>query len=424
MITLSETRWGRLLALAALYSAQGLPFGLFTIAIPSWMATQHYTAADVGSFIAVVSLPWSAKLIVAPLMDRFTFLAMGYRRPWILGAQFGLVLAFLAFGLIPDELIWLSIVGTIANTFAATQDVAVDGMAIDILPESDRAKANGFMFGGQYVGISLGASGGGYALLYLGLPGLGWVSAITMTLVFLVPLLLRERPGERFLPWTAGAATEIARGSSNVLQLVKDAFTVLVMPISILLVLNQLCTRVAGGIFVAHMPIQTVQDMGLADTTYNDLTTLGGILSAIIGVLFAPFIDRLGSHRGHWFTMALYVGFLFAIPHILPHSPAVAIAGYWILGQLLTITAIATMMRFCKSEVAATQFAVYMAFSNLSLSIGSQLYAVVSPSFDNVTVMYLAGGIAACAIPIWYFVITRHFHKEVSTASALESKPV
>ena len=71
----------RHLRFAALYAAQGLPFGLFAVAIPAWLAAQGASAAEIGSYLAIATLPWSAKLLAGPLMDRFTFLPMDRRRP-------------------------------------------------------------------------------------------------------------------------------------------------------------------------------------------------------------------------------------------------------------------------------------------------------------------------------------------------------
>ena len=56
----------------------------------------------------------------------YTFMAMGRRRCWIAG-----------------------FVVNMATTF---QDVAVDGLAVDIMEEDERARASGMMFGGQYIG--------------------------------------------------------------------------------------------------------------------------------------------------------------------------------------------------------------------------------------------------------------------------------
>ena len=54
-----------------------------------WLASQGVGAGDIGSYLAVIVLPWAFKLITGPLMDRFEFLPMGRRRPWVIGAQLG-----------------------------------------------------------------------------------------------------------------------------------------------------------------------------------------------------------------------------------------------------------------------------------------------------------------------------------------------
>ena len=107
---------------------------------------------EIGSYVAVVKIPWSLKIINAPIMDRFTYLAMGRRRPWILFGQLGLILSFLSMSLITDPLNNLSalmIMGFIVSFFEVSQDIAVDGMAIEILPVDQQARANGLMWGSK-----------------------------------------------------------------------------------------------------------------------------------------------------------------------------------------------------------------------------------------------------------------------------------
>ena len=45
------------------------------------------------------------------------------------------------------------------NAFGATQDVAIDAMAVNVLPEHERGTANGFMFAGASIGQAIGGSG-------------------------------------------------------------------------------------------------------------------------------------------------------------------------------------------------------------------------------------------------------------------------
>ena len=105
---------------AMMYFAQGIPYGLLGITIPAWLASQGVSAGDIGSYLAVIVLPWAFKLITGPLMDRYQFLAMGKRRPWVLSAQLGMCLSLLALMLIenPAEQIGLlMLIGVVINTF-------------------------------------------------------------------------------------------------------------------------------------------------------------------------------------------------------------------------------------------------------------------------------------------------------------------
>ncbi len=131
---------------------------------------------------------------------------MGRRRPWVLGAQIGIVLALLLIAVVaPDpesSYMLLAGLGFCANAFGAIQDVAVDGMAIDILEEDERARANAFMFGGQVIGISGSSALGSVALEQFGLGTAALILAVFVALIMLVPLTLREREGERLVPWS------------------------------------------------------------------------------------------------------------------------------------------------------------------------------------------------------------------------------
>jgi len=154
--SLSENTFVRYISFAILYVAQGIPEGMTFFGIPAWMAMNGKSASEIGTFSAVVIIPWSFKILVAPLMDRFTFLSMGRKRPWVLVGQFGLVFSFIAMAFVPDPLNnikLLMIAGFFVSLFGSIQDVATDGMAIDIVPADQQARANGLMWGAKTIGI-------------------------------------------------------------------------------------------------------------------------------------------------------------------------------------------------------------------------------------------------------------------------------
>ena len=155
-----------------MYFAQGIPQGLLAIALPAWLVSQGATAAQIGTYMAVMALPWSFKLLAGPVMERFEFLPMGRRRPWVVGAQAGLSLSLLALMWVEDpsaQIGLLAGVGFLVNVFAATQDVATDGMAIDVTPQREQGRLNAFMAFGKAIGWSATAAVAGVLLMTWGL---------------------------------------------------------------------------------------------------------------------------------------------------------------------------------------------------------------------------------------------------------------
>ena len=103
-LVLSENPLLRYFTFSSLYVSQGIPEGLTFFAIPAWMAVNGNTPAEIGGFIAIIGIPWSFKILVAPLMDRFSFLPMGKRRPWVIFGQLGLIISLFCMAFVNDPL--------------------------------------------------------------------------------------------------------------------------------------------------------------------------------------------------------------------------------------------------------------------------------------------------------------------------------
>ena len=148
---LSESRPLRLTTVTAMYVAQGIQIGLIVTAFPAYMAAHGVSPLAIGGWVSVAFLPWTLKLLYAPLMERYTFLAMGRRRPWMLAGTIGGALGYAAMALVPDPLAQLGLLTALMVTsslFLALQDIATDTLAIDIIPLDEQGRANGLMWGG------------------------------------------------------------------------------------------------------------------------------------------------------------------------------------------------------------------------------------------------------------------------------------
>jgi len=168
----------KLALLAALYMAQGLPYGFFTQALPVLLRERGLSLEAIG-LTSLLALPWALKFVWAPAVDR-----LGSRRGWILGTQAAGAAALLALAAVdPTAGLTPLLAGVfIVNALAATQDIATDGLAVRLLGAAERGLGNGVQVAGYRVGMMLG----GGALL-VAAAALGW-SGIFIAMAALVAL--------------------------------------------------------------------------------------------------------------------------------------------------------------------------------------------------------------------------------------------
>ncbi|MCY1080048.1 MFS transporter [Archangium lansingense] len=139
--------------LGALYFAQGLPYGFQAKALPIYLRASGVDVMTI-SVLEVLALPWLLKALWAPVVDRYGSERLGRRKSWIIPMQVGLVLtcAVAAFVPIQGHLPLLLGLVFLMNLFAATQDIAVDGFAVDLLEPHELGGGNsaqvmGYKFG-------------------------------------------------------------------------------------------------------------------------------------------------------------------------------------------------------------------------------------------------------------------------------------
>ena len=411
---------------AMMYFAQGIPAGLLSIAIPAWLATQGVSASDIASYLAVIVLPWAFKLVTGPLMDRFEFLSMGRRRPWVIAAQLGLCLSLLSLMLIenPAEQIGLlMIVGVLINSFAATQDVAVDGMAIDLTPVNEQGKLNAFMSFGKAIGWSLTAAASGTMLVTVGMKATAITASAVAGVVLLLFVAILERKGERKLPWSPGKATSGTQPGNSFKAVFSGINQVLWKRASVVVLAIMLFDGLVYGYGQALMPIAAVKLFGYTTPQWSQLVAMMGLIGAGIALLVGPMIDRFGAKRMLILTVSLLAVHAFLISqtqYMWENTIYVrAMLSIWIMMLPVSmVSVIALAMAVCKSRNSATQFAIYMSVANLGHSGGSWLYGLFSDRATYVESYLLLGILVVGMIIVLLF----HRHKHEQTPSDSKKK--
>ncbi|MGA3124039.1 MAG: MFS transporter [Polyangiaceae bacterium] len=408
--TLSDSSAGRFVNFGAIYFAQGLPMGFAVFAVPAWLADTRMPTADIGMVGAITMLPWAFKVVWAPLVDRFKYRAMGRFRAWILGAQLGLVASTVALLSLPSPVGHVrALAGALfaQALFASMSDVAGDGLAVEVLPNRQRGLANAVMSGAQAAGNVIGGAGLSAVLARAGFREAAGLSLVLLLAACAPTVLLRERPGERLLPWTRGEPAIVAAdraplalaGSARLL-----ARSVLARPSARALAVWIAVSFLSGCLGIL-MTAAAVRDHGFRPAEYASLGALA-LAPNLIGA-FAG--GRLADRRGR---APVVVGALLldavAWAGFGLLSPEWSIKGVWIVqalaagaasGALFTVLT-ALFMDLTEPRLAATQFAMCMALGNLGSVIGRASAGALEARLP-LAWLALAAGAALAALALW-----------------------
>jgi PAT family beta-lactamase induction signal transducer AmpG len=395
------SRAGRLTTFGILYVSEGIPLGFAAVAMAAYMRRQGLDVAQIGAFVGSFYLPWAFKWAWAPLVDLVKLRRFGGRKGWIVLCQALMIVTLFGVAQVDyarnfDLLIALVLVH---NVFSATQDIAIDSLAINTLKEDERATANGFMFGGAYIGQGLGGGGAMFvserwgfdvSFLYVSL----LLTAIfTFVLVFVRDPSLAERVADKAVNVWAKLvdsirifARELTAGffQSGSGPMIGVAFALLPM----------------GAMALSSSISSTMQvDLGMSDGQIAQLNIYSTVLSGIGCVVGGWAADRFGQRTmlAAWYLLTtlptLYLatalatgGGLQAIT--ITQYFAVSLVFSWCMGMHYGTSA-AVFMGLTNPLVAATQFTGYMALKNLTISYTNMWQGALVDSQGYATVMYI-----------------------------------
>ena len=390
--SLSENKLLRYFNFIALYFAQGIPEGMLLFGIPAWMAMNGKTPGEIAGFAISCGLPWSFKFIIAPLMDRYTYLPMGRKRPWVIVGQLGLIASCIYMAFVPDPLNNLTqfmIAGFIVSFFGAFQDVATDGMAIDIIPIQQQARANGLMWGSKIIGISSSLALGSWLLNEYSFTTAILMLSLIIGIIMLVPVCFRERTGEKMVPWTKGYASR----KNKITQLTSwrtifnSLFRVVRLRNSLLLVAILFIAQGSYNYIGTLLPIFCVKELGWTSGSYSQLYSTANLIGGIVGMIIGGIlIEKFGKKRmmNHYFVGMVLLTVAFATLKIYWHLTYFVygfMIAYNILYTFACIGIFSMAMQCCWKKVSASQFTLYMTISNLGRIALAALIGPINTQF-------------------------------------------
>ncbi len=374
------TASGRLGLLMGLYFSQGLPFGFFVQGLPVLMREDGISLEAIG-LSSLLAIPWAVKFLWAPLVDRYTGGRLGARRTWIVPLQLisALVLIGLAWVQPKDGLGWILAGVFIINLLAATQDIATDALAVDVLPPAERGLGNGVQVGAYRLGMIIG---GGVLLMWLDVLGWRWSFWLMGGLLLLatVPVLLhREAPPK---PSAQPA------GWTDIVDYFRQPGA---WAWALVLVLYKSFDALAGPM-VKPMMVDFGYDKGEIGAIVGVAGSVAGLLGALAGGLGVRPLGRRRALLGFGVLQILAVG-TYVIPALGWRDPAVfyvSVSADAFFGGMATTALFTLMMDQCRPHRAAVDYT-------------TQACVVVITTLGAAT---LSGVSAACLGYLGHFALT------------------
>ncbi|MEM7309532.1 MAG: MFS transporter [Planctomycetota bacterium] len=410
MPTLTGSRRARTAALCALYCAQGMPWGFVTITLLSYLGDRGVGLEQAAEITALATLPWSFKVVWGVLIDRFTFRAMGRRRPWVLLAQLAMGVTLLSMILIDDLssdvqlLAWMVFVH---NCFVSLQDVSSDALAVEVLADDERGRVNGMMWASAFLGEAIGGAGMGTVLAHFGVQAAFVVQVSVLLAIACFPLFLLERSGERLLPWSKGEAQlgEEEQSTAGVLALARALLRAFRSPAAIVGVLFAMANNVAIGMLVTSNPVFFTQELGWSQERYSQLAGGAGAGAGVLGALLGGFlVDRLGVRILVSLAGVLIAGLCFGMGASEELRLTSGFAVTFFLGATFlisaqTVSGFSLFMRLSVAAVAGTQFTLFMAASNFARVFAAKLVGTLGEN-GYAAIYFAMGGSMLLSLPL------------------------
>ena len=401
--TLVDSYRARVLTLCALYVAQGIPLGFMTVTFVTFLAAEGFSAKELAFLLTLGTLPWSLKFLWGPIIDRYQYRSMGKRKPWILIAQSGMILVLISIVLFIDpekDIKSIAYMFLVYNIFTSLQDVSTDALAVDVLKPHEIEKVNSYMFTSKMIGAIIGGAGLGTIISFTGIVGALILQIPILILIMLVPLYMRERPGEKQFPWSQDIGTNMLEDETKfhnqtfkeIVRKLKVAFSLRSTQLGIVLSL----VLSLSYFLIPVLPLLFVRELGWSEEKFN--ATKGGLI-----MLVTMFGYVVGGQLGKRFggkSVIIYstlVGASISVIWGLTDawwSNSAYLVSIWCIHTfvfaIVSINVFSLMMRITWSEVGGTQFTGYMAMMNLSAIIGYQLTDPLASRYNYTTLFLIA----------------------------------
>jgi PAT family beta-lactamase induction signal transducer AmpG len=379
---LKESARLRYITFFYLYIMQGIPSGFALTAIANYLVAKGVSPQSVGTFIAIVGVPWIIQFVWGPVIDRYQFSVIGHRKHWVVLTQIVAIIASLGLLLIKDpvhQLSLMSLLFFIHSNFASVQDASVDAIAISVVPPEERGRVNAFMRGGYLAGVALGSAGLSFIMHQYGFSYAVLTQSCILLFFTILTFLTKLDRHDSLLPSFGKHQRPIEEVDEipDLKSLFQQLFRGMLQKRSLETFIVIAVVYFMFSIFIRSYTYHIIHVLKWSDQLVSVLQgSWGSILIFVVIIGGGVISDRIG-HRKFQIKVMWGAGIYLILINVLSLTSSNNIVTgtglvLWNFADpLFSVAAFPILMALCLKQVEGSQFTAYMALINFCDVLGS-----------------------------------------------------
>lgn len=381
----------------------GIPITLILSTLKALLVDKGFDLQIIG-FLSLVSLPYSLKIFVAPVVDSLAIpyftKKLGNRRSWIMITQILLTILISLLGIFGEvaSLKGIAILSFLVACVSATQDIVIDGYRIELIKKEDQAVASGYYIYGYRIGMLISGSLAlalsdkiRWDLVYLMMSGFMMLCIIST--LFAKESRVNWHPRKyHFKIWFIKFIIRPLRNFSERKNWMSILFFIVLFKLA--------------DAFVGNLTLPFLLEIGYTKIEIATILKTFGLFAVLVGVYAGGFLSKkIGIHKALWLATILQAVSNFSFIYLVVTEKTIS-SLYAIVfienfcGGIGDVIFVGYLSSICNLKFSSTQYALFSSISSISRSVLSSTSGFYASYFGWINFFIFSGLLAIPAIAL------------------------
>ena len=381
----------------------GIPITLILSTLKALLVDKGFDLQIIG-FLSLVSLPYSLKIFVAPVVDSLAIpyftKKLGNRRSWIMITQILLTILISLLGIFGEvaSLKGIALLSFLVACVSATQDIVIDGYRIELIKKEDQAVASGYYIYGYRIGMLISGSLAlalsdkiRWDLVYLMMSGFMMLCIIST--LFAKESRVNWHPRKyHFKIWFIKFIIRPLRNFSERKNWISILFFIVLFKLA--------------DAFVGNLTLPFLLEIGYTKIEIATILKTFGLFAVLVGVYAGGFLSKkIGIHKALWLATILQAVSNFSFIYLVVTEKTIS-SLYAIVfienfcGGIGDVIFVGYLSSICNLKFSSTQYALFSSISSISRSVLSSTSGFYASYFGWINFFIFSGLLAIPAIAL------------------------